>query len=119
MSFATAIGVFADSEPVTRWRRAAGTPDAAGDQRRGKPEATALTGVSVVPGTATEDSTTGFAQLNDTATLMGPGDLDLLASDEVEWRGRRWTVQGTPTRWPDPLASGVDSLVAELRYREG
>lgn len=115
------VGLFAEAEPVIRWRRGADTADTAGDQRRGAwadeplPEGS----ISIVPGTATEDTTRGFAQTDDTATAYAASDLDLKASDELGWRGARWQVTGTPVLWDDPTGSGVDTLVLELRRREG
>ena len=113
------VEVFPAPSPVVRWRRGDTVRDGHGNQRGGAWGSSVLAQVSIVPGTATENTTEGFAQLDSSATLYGPASLELTAADEIEYAGHRYKVNGEPQRWADALGTGVGSTVVALRRREG
>jgi hypothetical protein len=80
---------------------------------------TAYQGVSVQPAGSTED-------VRDRELLVGKYmlytsrgfDIDLLATDRVEWNGITLQVDGDPNRWPAP-GGGVHHVEAALKQVSG
>lgn len=83
------------------------------------PSRTDVDGVSIQPAATTED-VRDREQLASTYQLFTPRgiDLDLLATDRVEWDGRVLQVVGDPNRWPAP-GGGVHHVEATLREVTG
>lgn len=83
------------------------------------PARTDVAGVSIQPATTTED-VRDREQLANTYQLFTPRgiDLDLLATDRVEWNGRVLQVVGDPNRWPAP-GGGVHHVEATLKEVTG
>jgi hypothetical protein len=80
---------------------------------------TAYTGISVQPAGSTED-VRDREQVNDRFTLFTSrgSDIDLLATDRVEWNGITLQVDGNPDRWPAP-GGGVHHVEATLKQVSG
>lgn len=83
------------------------------------PARTEVVGVSIQPANTTED-VRDREQLVNTWSLFTPRgiDLDLLATDRVEWNGRILQVVGDPNRWPAP-GGGVHHVEATLKEVTG
>lgn len=80
---------------------------------------TDVTGVSIQPTSTTEDIR-DREQLVDTYALFTPRgvDIDLLATDRVQWNGLTLQVVGSPNRWPMP-GGGVHHVEATLQKVTG
>lgn len=78
---------------------------------------TDVVGVSIQPAASTED-VRDREQLVSTYTLFTPrgADLDLLATDRVEWGGLTLQVVGSPNRWS---LAGVHHVEATLQEVTG
>lgn len=80
---------------------------------------TAYDGVCVQPVSSTED-------VRDRELLVGRftlftsrgSDIDLLATDRVEWNGITLQVDGDPNRWPMP-GGGIHHVEASLKQVTG
>lgn len=80
---------------------------------------TDVDGVSIQPGASTED-VRDRELLTNTFTLFTTRgrDIDLLATDRVEWNGVILQVVGDPNRWTAP-GGGVHHVEATLRQVAG
>lgn len=82
---------------------------------------TTVTDVSIQPAGAlvdaervdgTRDSTTSRWLAY---TPIGSGDLDVCATDRIEYAGRTLEVDGEPRRWPNPITGGVSKVEWSMR----
>lgn len=83
---------------------------------------TSVAGVAVLPTSQVEDATGARVSVSTGWRLCSrPGsDVDLRASDRVEWAGMSLEVVGEVARWPHPLRRGaVHHVEAELRKVSG
>lgn len=83
---------------------------------------TTVTGVLVMPTSQIEDAAGNRVALSSGWRLYSqPGtDVDLFATDRVEWRAMSLEVIGEVARWPHPLRPGaVHHVEAELRKVTG
>lgn len=101
--------------PATTGRYGDAVPDWANATR------TTVEDVSVQPGPALADAETVDGTRDSTTTRwlgftpIGSGDLDLLATDRVEYAGLTLEVDGKPRRWPDPINGGVSKVEWTMR----
>lgn len=80
---------------------------------------TPYTGVSVQPAGSTEDVRDREELVNRFQLFTSRGqDIDLLATDRVEWGGLTLQVDGDPNRWPAP-GGGVHHVEASLKRVAG
>lgn len=80
---------------------------------------TDVDGVSVQPATSTEDVRDRELLTNTYKLFTDRGrDIDLLATDRIEWNGMTLQVDGDPNRWPAP-GGGVHHVEAALKLVTG
>jgi len=80
---------------------------------------TTVVGVSVQPAAATEDVRDRELLVNAYTLFTSRGqDIDLEATDRVEWNGLVLQVDGDPNRWPAP-GGGVHHVEAALKLVTG
>lgn len=83
------------------------------------PSRTDVDGVSIQPTVSTEDVRDRELLVNTYTLFTSRGrDIDLLATDRVEWNGTVLQVVGDPNRWPAP-GGGVHHVEATLRAVTG
>ncbi len=84
---------------------------------------TTVTGVRVLPSSQAEDAAgTRVAVSTGWRLYSAPGvDVDIRATDRVEWAGLSLEVIGEVARWPHPLrpTPAVHHIEVELRRMEG
>jgi len=101
--------------------RAPLTPGRYGGQTRDWAAATRTVyeGVSVQPTGSTEDIRDRELLIGRYTLFTSRGfDIDLLATDRVEWNGLTLQVDGDPNRWPAP-GGGVHHVEASLKQVTG
>lgn len=102
--------------PIVRDRWDDDVPDWADATR------TDVTGVVVLPTAQIEDAAGNRIAVSSGWRLFSrPGlDIDLRATDRIEWNGQSLEVIGEVARWPHPIrAADVHHVEAELRKVEG
>ena len=78
-----------------------------------------VTGVSVQPAAASEDVRDRELRIRTFTLFTSRGkDIDLAATDRVEWAGLTLQVEGDVNRWPMP-GGGVHHVEARLQQVEG
>ena len=76
-------------------------------------------GVCVQPVSSTEDVRDRELLIGKYTLFTSRGqDIDLLATDRVEWNGLTLQVDGDPNRWPAP-GGGVHHVEASLKQVSG
>lgn len=80
---------------------------------------TTIDGVNVQPTSQNAETTDGTRDSTTTTwvgfTAMDSGDLDITATDRIEYAGLTLEVYGTPRRWPNPLTGGVSKVEWTMR----
>jgi hypothetical protein len=84
---------------------------------QGSDAGTDVTGCSVQPTSAAEQTGTGELLVTN-LTVYLPAGTDILATDRVQWLGTVYAVDGTPAVWRDELGN-IDHVQAQLLLREG
>lgn len=80
---------------------------------------TAYAGISIQPAGSTEDVRDRELLIGRYTLFTSRGqDIDLLATDRVEWNGITLQVDGDPNRWPAP-GGGVHHVEAALKQVSG
>jgi hypothetical protein len=80
---------------------------------------TVVDGVSIQPTATTEDVRDRELLVNTYTLFTSRGqDIDLLATDRVQWGGLLLQVDGDPNRWPAP-GGGLHHVEATLRQVAG
>lgn len=80
---------------------------------------TTVDGVSVQPAASTEDVRDRELLVNTYTLFTTRGrDIDLLATDRVQWNGLVLQVVGDPNRWPAP-GGGIHHVEAALKLVAG
>ena len=80
---------------------------------------TDVDGVSIQPAATTEDVRDRELLTNRFTLFTSRGrDIDLLATDRVQWNGLTLQVDGDPNRWPAP-GGGVHHVEAALKQVTG
>lgn len=80
---------------------------------------TTVDGVSVQPTAGNTETADGTRDSTTTTwvgfTAMDSGDLDITATDRVEYAGLTLEVYGVPRRWPNPFTGGVSKVEWSMR----
>lgn len=102
------------ADTVTIQRGAA--RDRFGD-RTGTDTGTQVTGCSVQPTSAVEQTDRGDLLVTN-LTVFLPAGTDVLATDRISWGGKTWEVDGDPARWRDETGT-EDHVQAQLKLVQG
>lgn len=84
---------------------------------QGSDVSTDVTGCSVQPTAASEDTDSGDLLITNLTAYL-PAGTDILATDRVSWLGDVYAVNGPPARWSDELGN-EDHVQAQLLLKKG
>ncbi len=117
--------MFAFGETIKRLRSVPGGYDENGDPVAGTTSSVTYDGVAVAPrvggpGTSsTEIIGRGRAGVIEGFTVYGPIDMDIAHTDQIEWRGQVYDVEGEPGRWANPYSGRQAGMEVAIRRAEG
>jgi hypothetical protein len=84
---------------------------------QGSDTETDVSGCSVQPTSASEDTDSGDLLITNVTAYL-PAGTDILATDRVRWLGDTYAVNGPPARWRDETGA-EDHVQVQLLLKEG
>lgn len=104
---------------ITRVRATPGDRDAYGDPVASTEAATEISGAFTAPHQSDEPNERGRDGLIIELDLYVPAGTDLTAADLIEVDGARYSIEGQPGVWTNPLTGWQAGVVAALKRAVG